>query len=140
MDEASVIRDAVFHEIPWDAEPDIGMDVFKKTADELASIFQERVGAVKCQGACHYLHLKYLAKGWDSWVVGVGTGIRTHALVLVKRGGGWVVQDPKRNVSCDVSILDVISELAVALFLYQKAPSNRIDGVALDEIRARLDG
>jgi hypothetical protein len=99
------IRDAAGCEADWGTESaQLGMKVFTNDSKKLALMFQNDEGAVMCQGAAYYLHMKYLEAGYRSYLAGFQSEAMSHSVVLVevdRKDGtrGLVVQDPSFNVS-----------------------------------------
>jgi len=99
------------------------MKVFTNDSKELSRIFRNDEGAVMCQGAAYYLHLKYLEAGYRSYLVGFKSDVFSHAMALVEverkdRQRALIVQDPSFNLSYvdsvgqPLSILEIMTELA----------------------------
>ncbi len=103
--EANRLRDETGREVDWgSAGTQLGMRVFTNSTAELKRMFREDEGAVMCQGAAYYLHLKYLEAGYRSYLLGMQSDLYSHSVVLVEvqRTDGTTalaVQDPSFNLS-----------------------------------------
>jgi hypothetical protein len=118
------MRDAAGCEADWGTESiQMGMKVFTNDSKKLARMFQDDEGAVMCQGAAYYLHLRYLEAGYRSYLAGFQSKAMSHSVVLVEAGRkegtrGLVVQDPSFNVSYvdgkgnALTIFEIMNELA----------------------------
>jgi len=120
----SQIRDTVGREVDWGtSKTQLKMKIFTNDSEELSRIFQNDEGAVMCQGAAYYLHLKYLDASYRSYLVGFQSDIFSHTMVLVEieRKDGTqalIVQDPSFNLSYvdstgkALSVFEIMGELA----------------------------
>jgi hypothetical protein len=136
----SQIRDAVGREVDWGTQStQLNMKVFTNDSEELSRIFRNDEGAVMCQGAAYYLHLKYLDAGYRSYLVGFQSRIFSHTMVLVEieRKDGTqalIVQDPSFNLSYvdstgkALSVFEIMSHLASgnheAILVKEGAPAD----------------
>jgi len=101
----SNIRHKVSQEVDWGTKnTQLKMKVFTNDSRKLSKMFENDEGAVMCQGAAYYLHLKYLDANFRSYLVGFQSKLFSHAMVLVeiKRQNGekaLIIQDPSFNVT-----------------------------------------
>lgn len=124
FEQTALMRDQVGREVDWGSDDtQLGMRIFNNDLDEIARMFREDEGAVMCQGAAYYLHLKYLKAGYSSYLIGFKGEIYSHvmALVEVTRADGTtalIVQDPSFNLSYvgpdghPLSIFEILTALA----------------------------
>lgn len=105
FDTTCAIRDATGRQADWGtAGTQLKGRVFTNDATRLDAMFERDEGAVMCQGAAYYLHLKYLEAGYRSYLVGFKSDVFSHAMTLVevRRADGstaLIVQDPSFNLS-----------------------------------------
>lgn len=74
-----------------------------ETSGIMEEAFSRDEGGVSCQGAAHYLYLKYREAGYKSYIIGFGNKYYTHAMTLVQISHGgmskYAIQDPTFNIS-----------------------------------------
>ena len=124
FEETTPVRDATGREVDWGSRgAQLNERVFTNDIDALAEMFRKDEGAVLCQGAAYYLHLKYLKAGYRSYLIGFQSDYDSHAVALVevRRTDGskaLIVQDPTFNLTYvdsagqPLSIFELLTALA----------------------------
>lgn len=101
--ETSAMRTRYGSRVKWGGEMLPPQKQLAETSAIMEEAFSRDEGGVKCQGAAHYLYLKYREAGYKSYVIGFGNRYYTHAMTLVQvfhdGMSKYVIQDPSFDIS-----------------------------------------
>jgi len=113
--ELSRIREWIYAEIDVAASSDYLIDFhWQATAEEMLHAFRTDQGGVWCAGAAQLLHAVYRELGYESYVLHYGIlGALTHAVVIVRVGGEFYVQDPYLNYAFSQPLSQIIEQLVI---------------------------
>jgi hypothetical protein len=135
--ELSRIREWIYAEIDVAASSDYLIDFhWQATAEEMLHAFRTDQGGVLCAGAAQLLHAVYRDLGHESYVLHYGIlGGLTHAVVIVRVGGEFYVQDPYFNYAFSQPLSQIIEQLVIG-----KLPAMVEGAPQFRDVHRRPDG